>query len=317
MKLPITKTTMSYNIHTEFVSKYIKTYADFQRYLIHIDNAEYARMLIADFADRIPKNTMNSSSVDYISGEIPEGNDIILIVKDVSDVIPFYANVIGIDFRYNIDNPELFVNYAHLMEVRIHKNVEVDAKTLARAFPNLRKVEFGSQYHMEKSIVYFPNISQVMVKQSGNKNPSFFAKYRNVEFIFEQDGEDEIEYLVDEPNVKFRFKIEIMFRQVDLTRIANKIVEMEINIFLGRQNDTRYEGFLEKYTELRALTIINTSKSHLLISNMMNLETLALHTIAISENRVTLLNNPYLRTYIRTHNGRIFFNTHNKNETNK
>jgi hypothetical protein len=317
MKLPITKTTMCYNTHAEFVSKHIKTYADFQRYLIHIDNAEYARMLIADYANRIPKNTMNSSKVEYISGEIPAGNDIILIVKDVNDVIPFYANVICIDLRCNIDNPELFTNYAHLMEVRIHKNAEIDSKKLARIFPNLRKVEFGSQCHMEKSIVYFPNISQVMVKQSGNKNPIFFAKYRDVEFIFEQDEDDEIDYLIDEPNVKFRFNMEIIFKQPDFTRIADKIVEMKIDIFLGRQNDTRYDGFLERYTELRALAITNTSKSHLVISNMMNLETLAIHTIAVSENRVTLANNPYLRTYIRTHNGRIFFNTHNKNETNK
>jgi hypothetical protein len=287
---------LPYDIHETIIAKNIKTHADFMRYLILVNNGAMAKMLMAKFADTFIINTFNTPVSLYVKGNMTWKDNIILMVINANSVIPFFDNVVGIEIRHMCFNPEMYINYTNIKEIRINDYFDNNAILLAKAFPNVRRINCNSHEYIAKIIDYFPNLKQVVNDYELASETDLYAKYNNIEFVFSKSVYSDTLRLNNLPNIKYR--ILSPFKNLSqFLPIADKIID--IMIFPHVDDGVESHIIPQQFREIRYLTIGNSIVKKIIISDFPNLETIIIYGTKEFSTEVEITNVPFLRNVQR------------------
>jgi hypothetical protein len=281
---------LPYDIHEAIIANHIKSYADFKRYLILINDIEMVRMLIARFEKTVAINNFFTFKNSYKEGITPDKYITALSFDNVTFPVPYFANLLSIQLCIDDFNPAFFANYSHIDEIEFIWDNSADGQTIARTFPNLRKASFYNWEYMKSVIPHLPNLRYVRLSYESNDDPEyeFTAKHKNIEFLIYGDED----MIVDEPNVKYYLSVELSELYI-YHPFANKIIEMEINIY-NNSNEENIE-IPSIFSELVRLRIIIFKKEEIRISGFHNLDIIIIEAMFDCDTTIYLSDLPYLR----------------------
>jgi hypothetical protein len=285
--------TLPYDIHEMIIAKHIKSYADFMRYMIFVNNGENARMLYAKFASLFMNNINDVRLFAFCADhKILTDCPIKLVIIRDDIVIPFCANVVSLVIHTRTFNPDIFVNYAHLTDIVFIKwDFTMDCKVLAKTFPKLQRISCWNIDFIARFVDYLPNLFSVYSLSHTFNKMDFIKKHRQIDFLFLAN--DSMPYTRDEPNVKYKACIEIS--EIDtIAHLAYKIVDLTIAL-----NYEYGEIYIpEIFREVTYLSVINNRYNDIIISGFQNLDTLSITSHPRNMGFLTLMDLPYLNKVI-------------------
>lgn len=284
IKIPTMQIALPFDIHYEIISKNIKTHADFMRYLVLVNNADIAKRLIAEFSKTFILQVFTTENID-VGEVIPNETRVTLIADRVRGVIPFHANVVNIMLLDQNFNPAFFANYTNIEELSFYGYGKFDGKTLAETFPNVRKITFNIQPHMENTIGYFNKLNRARVFGFAARESDIFARNKNIQFELNTYGPSDIR----EPNVKFIITTNLSNIE-KFAAIVDRVVELRVEISLDDNINTIV--IPQQFRNISRLSIVCYNRAEIFICGFNQLESLVLKIRKDCE--VTITDTPYL-----------------------
>lgn len=289
---------LPYDIHEYIILNHISTYAEFMGYLVLVNDLDTAKSLSKRFAGKFDINYLSADPIVYKHGVVPQGNYVHLKVHTIQNPIPFYASVYKISIMNGVIDPALFVNYAHLTDVEILGNNNLDWKIVAKIFPNLRKTAFTNVDNMESAIINIPNLKYIDILTKNKFNIEIFSKYPHIRFNYVVFNEN----LIDAPNVMYTLLAGID-DLVKYYHIADKIIALYI---ITCDKDESLIKIPNIFREVTHIQIVNSTYSNIEISGFPNLDTIKIKSPYYINKTLFISDTPYLNRIVNSSNFHIF-----------
>jgi hypothetical protein len=283
---------LPYDIHEMIIAKYIRSYADFARYLNLVNNIGEARLLYAKFADDFTNNTNDVKLFAFCADHLNLTDYPIKLRINRNDIIiPFSANVRSLVIDTTTFNPEIYIHYAHIKEIAfINWHFNIDCKVVAKTFPNLRRIQANIEF-IARIVDHMPKLIRVYTEPKIYTNLDFIKKHREIEFIFRLHSA--LPDYSNEPNIKIRAQVDS--DRIDrIAHLAYKIINL--TIIVNQEYGELYIS--EAFREVTYLTILNNRYNDIVISGFPNLDTISIYSRPQDMGFITLRNLPYLNKVI-------------------
>ena len=278
-------TNLPYDIHEMIIEKHIKTYADFMRFLVLVNNMDTAKILIKRFSNTFNIHYFHKDIVPYTYNHVPIGKCVELRVYTISKPIPFFANVTKISIMNGVFDPAMYINYAHLTNVDIYHTHKLDWKLVAQAFPNLRKMDYIDAKNVENAVTNIPTLKYINLFCKTD-----YKKFKNIQFSAKINDLVPI----DEPNVKFI--LHKYFDDLDyFYPIADKIVAIRIEISMFVMGPVIIIPNI--FSAITHLFISNKARLDIVLSGFPNLDTIILTSPPSIKNKIFISDIPFLNRF--------------------